>query len=237
MKEKYLDVLEKVTSFYEENLQHSQSGQDYLLEKRLFTEDTLRKFRIGYAPAKPDLRPHFTPAEIALLGELKHTREGTPLDRFSDRVTFPIMDDQGRPCGFSARSMAEVDDAYKYINSGSSPVFKKGNFVFGLNLARESIWKANNVIVCEGFTDVMAFHQTGKTIAVGAMGTHFTQQQLILIGKYSMNLYLTFDADEAGDKATYESRLMAQKMGFKVGRIEIPQGLDPDDYLIPKPAR
>lgn len=237
MKERLHQLLHKLTSYYEENLWGGGVASpplQYLMGQRNFTEEMIRKFRIGFAPNPSALEAHFTPTEFDLLASIGHVYEGSKVDLFVNRVIFPVMDPQGRPCGFSGRIMSGDPDARKYINSGSSEVFKKGDFLFGLNLARESVWKANNVILCEGYTDVIAFHQTGTPIAVGAMGTHFTESQLLLLGQYSMNLHLTFDADAAGDIATQKSKEMALKMGFKVSQIVIPGGMDPDEYLLPK---
>jgi len=151
---------------------------------------------------------------------------------FAGRVTFPITDQQGRPRGFSARLMSKAPNAVKYINSGSSFVFRKADYLFGMDHAREAVWKANNAIVCEGFTDVLAFHQTGKPIAVGAMGTYFTLPQLLQVAQYTMNLYMAMDPDAAGEVAAEKAVEMARSMGFKLGLIEFPDGMDPDEFLI-----
>lgn len=235
MKKAILATLERVTAYYEAQLWDGgpeSAPLQYLagLDKgqRGFTEETLRKFRIGYCPVSPIVA---TPTDIEILKSIGHVYSNGA-DMFAGRVTFPIMDQQGRPRGFGARLMTSTPSSVKYINSGSSEVFRKADYLFGMDQARESVWKANNAIVCEGYTDVLAFHQTGHPIAVGPMGTYFTQNQLLLLGQYSMNLHLTFDPDPAGDEATRRSTEMARQMGFAVSQIEFPGGMDPDEYLI-----
>lgn len=236
-KARLLQLVEKLTSRYEEALWSAGPDSEplqYLMGTRGFTEETLRSFRVGFAPKDADLTHHFTPTELGMLREIGHVYEGSTLDIFVNRVVFPVMDPQSRPRGFSGRIMTGDPDSRKYINSRTSEIFRKGDFLFGLDRAREAIWKANNVVLCEGYTDVLAFHQTGRPIAVGAMGTHFTQNQLLLLGQYSTNLHLTFDADDAGDLATQKAKDMALSMGFRLDQLVIPGGQDPDEYLIPK---
>lgn len=235
MREEALAALDRVTSYYEDQMWAGGSDHpalQYLMGERRFTEQTLRQFRIGFAPLTP-IASAVTPTDLEILKSLGHVYDNGK-DMFSGRVTFPIADDQGRTRGFGARIMVSAPHAEKYINSPTSFVFRKADYMFGMSHAREAIFIANNAIACEGYTDVLAFHQTGKPIAVGAMGTYFTLGQLLQIGRYTMNLYTAFDMDSAGDEATKKSREMARAMAFRLGYLPFPDGMDPDEYLIPK---
>lgn len=232
-------LLQKLTQYYEDVL-WSSAGRDaleYLTgpkpDGRGFTEETVRTWRLGYAPAHGDLSQHFTITEMDYLKEVAQFNPGTDKDRFAGRVVFPIMDDRGQPLGFAGRILTGGKHVAKYINSPSTPWFRKGDALYGIQLAREAIFRANNAIVCEGFTDVIAAHQTGRPISVSIMGTYFTHHQLLLLGRYSMNLHLMFDADDAGSAATERSLQEARDMGFSLSNIQLPEGLDPDDFFLP----
>ncbi len=234
-------LLQKATQYYEDTLWSSAGaeGLSYLTDPkpggRGFTEETIRAWRLGYSPAHGDLSEHFTITEMQYLEEIRHFNRGTREDRFAGRIVFPIMDDRGQPLGFAGRILHADKHVAKYTNSPSHPWFKKGEALYGVHLARERVYTANNAIVCEGFTDVIAAHQTGRDIALSIMGTYFTPKQLLILGRYSMNLHLMFDADSAGDEATARSILEAQRMGFTLNKVALPDGLDPDDFFIPKP--
>lgn len=234
-------LLQKVTQYYEDVLWGSAgvSGLKYLTgpkpHGRGFTEETVRAWRLGYSPEHGDLSDHFTITELRYLDELRHFQKGTKQDRFAGRIVFPIMDDRGQPLGFAGRILSSDKHVAKYTNSPSHPWFKKGEALYGIHLAREAVFKANNAIVTEGFTDVIAAHQTGRPIALSIMGTYFTPKQLLILGRYSMNLHLMFDPDDAGDAATQRSIEEAQRMGFSLSKVALPSGLDPDDFFLPKP--
>ncbi len=238
-KERALRLVEKLTRYYEEQLrgEAGEKGLSYLTAPkpvgRGFTEETVKTWRLGYSPDSGDLSGAFTITEMRLLEELGHLSPGTGRDRFAGRVVFPIMDDGGSPRGFAGRIMSKEKNAAKYINSPSHQWFRKGDSLYGIQLARKSVFAANNAIVCEGFTDVIAAHQTGRPIAVSIMGTYFTRHQLLLLGRYSMNLHLMFDPDDAGTAATERSITEAQTMGFTISKVKLPDGLDPDDYFLP----
>lgn len=228
-------VLQKLTSFYQEVFwsTHGAEARGYL-EERGFLPDTLSRWAIGYCPPKYSLSSILSPAETEVMNSLKQvSSRGT--DRLEGRITFPIFSEQGVVTGFSGRLLHVARAENKYWNSPSSDVFRKADSVYGLNFAREAIVKADNIILTEGFTDAMALHQANIPIAISVMGTHFTREQLLRLGRYSMNLRLAFDGDGPGDVAFTRSYNMAVEMGFRVGRITLPDGVDPAD-LIRKPV-
>ena len=235
-------LLQKLTQYYEDVLWSSAgaAGLEYLTapkpQGRGFTEETIKTWRLGYSPASGDLSEHFTITEMGLLDEIRQFNKDSQQDRFAGRIVFPIMDDRGQPLGFAGRILTAEKNAMKYTNSPSHEFFKKGEALYGIHLARGPIYEANAAVALEGYTDVIAAHQTGRPIAISIMGTFFTRKQLLLLGRYSMNLYTMMDGDNAGDEATERSNKEAREMGFALTNVDLPDGLDPDDYFIPKPA-
>jgi DNA primase len=230
------DLMQKVCDHYENQLWNTADGasaRQYMLD-RGFTEDTLREFGLGYAPVEWNFECE--PEEMDFLAEIEHVYVSSKVvDAFGSRIMFPIKDEQGRVRGFSGR-LVGTDDGVKYKNSTESVIFKKSDSIFGISLAREAIFKVNKVIICEGFTDAMAFHQTGTKCAVAAMGVRFTERQLLTLARYTNRLYLSFDADKGGQGATARTEEKARKLGLSLGRISIPEGKDPADILLKVPT-
>lgn len=228
--------MQKVADHYSDQLWNSEAGEaarQYMLD-RGFTKETLEQFGLGYAPAEWNF--DVSDEDLAFLAEIEHVYlNGTTIDAFAGRVMFPIKDERGAVRGFSGRLIG-TDDGVKYKNSSESTIFRKSDSIFGINLAREAIFKLNKVIICEGFTDAMAFHQTGTQCAVAAMGVRFTERQLLTLARYTNRLYLSFDADKGGAGATERTYEKAKKLGLSLGRIAIPEGKDPADILLKVPS-
>ncbi len=231
-------ALDHITEFYHRVLLESDAGKaalEYITE-RGFTEETLRAFKVGFSPTTPinyTKQGFLTFSEVETLVDLKHLFKNDRAkfhDRFSGRILFPVMDSTGRTKGFAARTI--TGDLPKYLNSAESTAYQKSRSLFGLNLAKAAIYDNNKAIICEGYTDAMAFHQVGVKMAVACGGTHATKQQLAQISRYTSNIYLAFDADEAGDSVTASTYISAKDMGLKVGKMSIPRGKDPADVLL-----
>lgn len=229
-KERALQLVEKLTLYYEACLQTNPEAVNYVRNIRGFSDETIRTYRLGYAP-KDVLRGHFTPTELDFLVELAHIREVDETDPFAERIIFPILDVSGRPRGFSGRLIEVGSRPDKYYNSKANLVFKKGLFVFGLYQAREQVFYKNKALVCEGFTDIISARQAGYPISVSAMGVYLTKEHLLEIAKFTKNLYFLFDGDAAGSLATKRSLETARSMGFSCNFFTLPEGMDPDDYF------
>ena len=228
-----VEVLDQASSFYERYLWDSQAGgfaRDYLTGRGL-GEAVCREFRLGFALGGDLLvrkarEGGFTPVELQAAG-LANRRGG---DYFQHRLLFPLADARGRTVGFQARKLREDDPlAAKYVNSPEGELFRKGDLLYGLHLARNAIAKTGRAVVVEGNTDVLALRQAGFEPAVAAMGTALTERQLRELGKLTHALVLCFDGDAAGEAATLRGMELAAAQGFDLKVVAMPPGLDPAD--------
>jgi len=232
--------LDRVSQFYHKVLFESPLGKqaiEYLYE-RGFTRETLEYFEVGFSP---DILIDYLSIEalsysdLTNLEDIEHLfklKSGAHADKFKGRITFPLKSVANRTLGFAAR---EINGEHpKYLNSTESSEYHKARCLYGLQLASDSIYDSNYAILCEGYTDAMAFHQIGKTMAIACGGTYATQHQLALIGRYTKNLALAFDADEAGDGVTDKTTALAKSMGFRVAHLETERGKDPAEAILSK---
>lgn len=230
--------LDNISSFYKKVLNESrlaEEARDYLLN-RGFNHKTLDDFSVGYSPnslidyLKINALKY---SDLSHLEEVKHLFKldnGNYSDRFKGRITFPLTASSGTTLGFAARSLGDL--LPKYLNSSESNVYSKSRCLFGLHLAYEHMYDNNYAILCEGYTDAMAFHQSGKKQAVACGGTYATNYQLAIIARYTKNIFLAFDADEAGDGVTAKTLTLATSMGFKVRLLSMERGKDPAETLL-----
>jgi DNA primase len=232
-RERLEQLLERATTFYERLLWDSDQGalaRDYLTSRGL-GEDVCRQFRLGYAPGGPTLarrarQEEFGQDELQAAGLVN--RRGN--DYFSRRLVFPLGDARGRVRGFQARKLLDDDPLQaKYVNSPEGDLFKKGDLLYGLDIARQAIAKEDRAVVVEGNTDVIALRQAGFQPVVASMGTALTEAQLRELGRLTKRLYLCFDADAAGQDATLRGMELAVKQGFAVHVVTLPKGTDPAD--------
>jgi DNA primase len=232
-RERLLSLLDAAASFYERYLWESQAGslaRDYLAG-RGFAEEICREFRLGLALGgttltRKALAKGFTREELLAAGLLN--RRGN--DYFSGRLLFPLTDARGRVLGFQARKLREDDPLRaKYVNSPESELFRKGDLLYGLHLARGAIAKQERAVVVEGNPDVIALRQAGIEPVVAAMGTALTERQLKELGRLTKKAILCFDGDAAGEAATLRGMDLAAAQGFDVRVVTLPPGLDPAD--------
>jgi DNA primase len=234
--------------------EHAQYGHDELAKRKLergvdaAIDDALQAFRIGYAPAGWDeLAQHFktqgvSPTTAESAGLIVPRSSGTGYyDRFRHRLMFAVVDVQGRVIAFSGRALQELPgvekkEGAKYINSPESPIYTKGAHLFGLYQARHAIRSEDEAVVVEGNFDVVALHARGVANVVAPLGTAFTSEQALLLRRFTANVTLLLDGDTAGRKAVTASRepLRLAKLSAKVA--ELPDGVDPDDYIRDKGA-
>jgi DNA primase len=205
------------------------------LAGRGFDEPVQKAFGIGFARESWDdllrtlTRAGLNAATLAAAGLLVPREGGTGYyDRFRNRITFPIFDTSGRTLGFGGRALAD-SEAAKYINSPETPVFRKGSLVYGLNWAREAVAKVGFVVVCEGYTDVVALRCVGVENVVATLGTSLTGDHVALLSRYAAEVVLAYDADSAGMQAALRNADAFEGAAAAVKVAVLPPGLDPDD--------
>ncbi|MDX6481092.1 MAG: primase [Gaiellaceae bacterium] len=226
-------LLERAANFYGLVLWDSESGapaREYLASRGL-GEEICREFRIGYAPGGGQLNGRarqegYSQEELLAVGLAN--RRGN--DYFQRRIVFPLADARGRVRGFQARKLHEDDPMQaKYINSPEGELFRKGDILYGLDLARQAIAKDDRAVIVEGNTDVIALRQAGFLPTVAAMGTALTEGHLRELKRLTKNLYLCFDADAAGQEATLRGMELAVRDEFIVRVVSLQPGTDPAD--------
>ena len=228
--------------FYQEQLQlpTAQIGRDFLT-KRGFDRDAAKNFNVGYAPDEWDgLYKHlkgagFSDEELNLAGLVKEGSKGM-IDRYRNRLIWPVKDISGDVVGFGARKLAsdEVDTGPKYLNSPETPVYKKNQILYGLDMAKKEIAKNRQVVIVEGYTDVMAAHLAGVSTAVATCGTAFGDEHIRIIRRLLMDadafrgeVIFTFDGDAAGQKAALRAFEDDQKFVAQTFVAVEPNGMDP----------
>ena len=243
-RERMLRAMEEATRFYEAQLwgPAGAAARAYL-QKRGISKPTAECFRLGYAPAAWDaLGKHLTGARVSSqvaerLGLVGSNDRGH-YDFFRDRIMLPVLDRQKRPVGFSSRLLDPEAKERKYVNSPDSPLFHKKANLYGLHAAIEAIRRGGTAVVVEGNFDVLSLHEAGIAEAVAPMGTALTVEQVTLLGRMSKRIVVVFDGDSAGQRAAEKAVPVAVEAGLFFaeadadGRVaEMPQGVDPDDFV------
>ncbi len=207
-------------------------GMDYF-KKRQLSDETIRNFGLGFAPMEQDSlyrylkEKGFDDSIIKESGLVKYNEKKGAYDTFFNRVMFPIMNPNGKVIGFGGRVMG--DGTPKYLNSSENKIFDKRRNLYGLSAARSA--RAKNIIICEGYMDVIALHQAGFNQAVASLGTAFTVEQAQLLKKYTQEVYLTYDSDSAGTKAALRAIPMLREAGMIVKVINMQPYKDPDEFI------
>jgi DNA primase len=208
-------------------------GYEYM-KKRGMEPVTLRKFGIGYADGEWDsLYQYFIqkgtdPQTLLELGLISYSN-GKYYDKYRDRVIFPIINTRGKVIGFGGRILGE--GAPKYLNSPESPVFLKKNNLYGLNLTRQDINKENQVILVEGYMDVISLYQHGVRNVSASLGTALTESQAAMLKRYTDNVILSYDSDTAGQAAALRGMDILHRSGCKVKVLHVNDGKDPDEFI------
>jgi DNA primase len=224
---------EAATFFYKAFREKANPAAAYM-QKRGITPEVLNLFGIGYADGEWDsLYQHLKSKgydtekllELGLISESK----GKYYDKFRNRVIFPIISTGGKVIGFGGRSLG--DDMPKYLNSSESPVFLKKNNLYALNLTKQEIGKSGYGILVEGYMDVISLYQNGVRNVTASLGTALTENQARLLKRYTGQVILAYDADEAGKNATLRGMEILHKENFRIKVLSIPDGKDPDDYI------
>jgi len=257
------DLLEAAAGFYRHNLLETPPGREVraYLGRRGLNDASLEAFQIGFAPDSWDAGRTFLASrgyqddEMLKVGLATEREGGGTVDRFRNRVMFPVRDARGRLCGFGAR-VVDPNDVPKFLNSPQTPLFDKGRLLYGYDLARKPIRQADQAVIVEGYLDVIALHQAGFANTVSPMGTALTEDHLRLLKRATRRIVLALDPDTAGTRAAlrgldlarrtmdreseavfdpggfvrYESRLKAE-----IRIVGLPAGKDPDEIVAEDP--
>ncbi|HEX3095892.1 MAG TPA: DNA primase [Patescibacteria group bacterium] len=216
---------------------------NYLTDRGLNLK-TIETWEIGYAPDSFDslikaLQTKNVNSQFALLaGVVAKNDRGNIFDRFRNRITFPIRDDQGKVVGFTARVMPGTDDSSaKYINTPDTKYYNKSKIIFGFHAAKDRIRKTDEVVVVEGQMDVISAHQAGFDNTVATSGTAMTEDHLRTLTRWTKNIIFCFDSDTAGINALRKAGEIALRLGFRSKVIVLPKGFkDPDEVINSNPA-
>ncbi|ALS38113.1 DNA primase [Enterococcus rotai] len=241
---KLIELHKKAADLYHHVLMNTQIGEpalNYLLERGL-TKELIETFKIGFAPQKRDFLSQVFQNETVAeqlskeSGLFIQRDNGEFLDRFYQRVMFPINDDRGNVIAFSGRLLKTEDfpgdDMPKYLNSPETVLFNKRDTLFNFDKARKEIRKENTVFLFEGFMDVIAAWQAGITSGVASMGTSLTNEQIRKLERVAKELVVCYDGDTAGVEATNRAiSLLSEHSRFQLSIVSIPEKLDPDEYL------
>ena len=225
--------------FFSNALLNTEEGQDIALaylKERGFREDIIKKFQIGF---NPEARDSFTKEALAAQYNLDYlqksglvaVRDGNAYDNYRGRIIFPIHNQSGKVLGFGARIIKTNDKAPKYINTPENEIYVKSKLLYGSYFARQAIDKADECLLVEGYTDVVSLHQAGIENVVASGGTSLTPDQLRLIKKYTNNLTIIYDGDNAGIKAALRGLDLALEESLNVKLVLIPDKEDPDSYV------
>ena len=203
------------------------------VERRGISMTMVKNFGLGFAPdswsALTDamMKKGYTQQDLFEAGLMKHGRNGGGYDAFRNRLMFPVIDVRGSVIGFSGRILGDGEP--KYLNSPETPVFSKSHNLFALNLAKKS--KSGYIILVEGNIDVVSLHQAGFDGAVASLGTSLTAEQARLISRYTKEVVLCYDSDEAGKKASQRAIAILEKLDMKVRVLQLTGAKDPDEFI------
>ncbi len=246
-RKRFYDICEWGTKFFEKQIQTGQLGgkaKEYLFKRGLL-EDSIEKWRIGFAPDTWNALLNFLREKGFSVGEIERTglvlinKEGKSYDRFRGRIIFPIFDLNSQVIGFGGRAFVkpkrEAEGMMaKYLNIPNTLLYNKSQVLYGLNRAKVPIRKEDACILVEGYTDVIMSWQAGVENVVATSGTALTAHQLSVLKRYSKNLIISFDMDVAGDSATKRGIDLAQTQGFSIKVADLPKGKDPADVVFIK---
>ncbi len=240
-RDRLLALHEATATFFSKSLTSgpARHARDYL-ERRGVTRDTIDTFGLGFAPnSRTALTKHlegrgFKPGELVKAGvQIAGEDIREPYDRFRNRIMFPIGDARGRIVAFGGRAL-DADQPAKYLNSPETPIFHKGHLLFNAHRARQAAHDAGDLLVVEGYMDVIALAQAGLPHAVAPLGTALTGEQISTLWRMCPEPTLCFDGDEAGRRAAYraiDTALPLLKAGYSLHFAFLPKGLDPDDLV------
>ena len=226
---RFADVNVWAAALYHENIKEAPA------KSLRCTPEISDRFNLGYADKSWDYlinHAHNKGISTDILAELDLARKNKNVyNTFRERVIFPIYNERNMLVGFSGRTTSTDAETAKYINTGETPLFTKGNELYGIHLAKTHIRKVGYAYIVEGNWDVVSLHQRGLENTVAPCGTALTENQLKLIKKYTNHIVFIYDADNAGRKALLKNTAIAIEQGFTVECVLLPDGEDPDTYF------
>jgi len=246
-RQRLYEICEIACCFFEKQLQAAKKGQEVeiYLNKRGLSKESIRKWRLGYAPDKWQALSDFLVSQgynreeianaglaVKALDNKQQTMNSGHYDRFRARIMFPIFDLNSQVIGFGGRVLeGEKEEGVKYINTPNTLLYDKSRILYGLNFAKTEIRKKDFVILTEGYFDVILVHQAGFENTLALSGTALSAEQMKILKRYTSNIYTAFDMDIAGDAATIKGIGLAQKEDFNIKVISLPKGADPADVV------
>ncbi|NND73635.1 MAG: DNA primase [Ilumatobacter sp.] len=239
-RKKLTEAMGEAVEWYHQRLltdPDARPARDYL-RRRGLAGDIARQFKLGWAPDDWDAlsRGLGAPADVMQdVGLSFRNRRNKMQDSFRARVMFPIFSESGEALAFGGRILPGSEDPAKYKNSSETPIYSKSKTLYGLNWAKADVAKQNQVIVCEGYTDVIGFHRSGVPRAVATCGTALTEEHVRLLKRYASKVVLAFDADAAGQGAAERFYEWEQKHAVEVLVARLPDGKDPGDLAATHP--
>ncbi len=239
-RESLLIVTNWAAKFFRETLWNTEEGQAIGLnyfKERGYREDIIQKFELGFSPEgwtslyDQATAQGYKEEYLEETGLIVKKDNGSVYDRFRGRVMFPIHNLTGKVLGFGGRTLKTDKKTPKYVNSPESDIYHKSNVLYGLYYAKKPILEADDCYLVEGYADVISMHQAGVENVVSSSGTSLTQGQIRLIARYTKNVTILFDGDEAGIKASLRGTDMLLEEGLNVKVLLFPEGNDPDSYV------
>lgn len=227
------NLLETLNDWYQKLLEEKRDALAYLHERGIYAS-SIERFGIGYAPASPETlrfleQRKLSTAEAIEQGAIGKGDDGRLFARFIERITFPIHSTSGAIVGFGGRTI--TGHQAKYVNSSQSAIFNKSRLLYAYHLARDSVYRRREIIVTEGYLDVVMLHQAGFTHAVATLGTALTAEHLPLLRKGEPKVFVAYDGDKAGRAAAFKAARLLSTSGFDGGVILFGEGKDPADMI------
>ncbi|TPR14087.1 DNA primase [Apilactobacillus timberlakei] len=232
-----IDIHTQSTDLYHHILMNTEMGQSALdyLHNRGLKDETIDKYQLGFAPSNSILKTFLVQKkykyqDLRKSGLFLEDDNGDLKDRFFNRIIYPITNEFGNVIAFSGRILNKDDNQAKYLNSPETTIFNKRKVLFNFSNARNTIRKEKTTILYEGFMDVISAYQSGVHNGIASMGTSLTDEQIYLLQRNTTNLYVCYDGDAPGQNAINRSIGILEKTQLKLGVIQMPSGIDPDEY-------
>lgn len=226
-------ILEDLNSYFRRNLDRNSEAKKYIHDRGIF-ESSVENFEIGFAPDSGSTLSFIKGQQVSStealdLGIIALNESGRAYSRFIERITFPIFNTSGKIVGYGGRTIS--NHPAKYINSPQSKVFDKSRLLYGYHKARSSVAKLDEIIVCEGYLDVIMLHQAGFTNSVATLGTALTETHIPLLLKTGAKVIVAYDGDKAGIAAAFKAAIMLSGKSAKGGVVIFGEGQDPADMV------
>lgn len=237
IRQKILRINEYTLAFFRESLQREHQTLSQYLNKRGLGTQELQTFQIGHAPDNYTAlynhlkKHHFSDNDLLSAGVITRTQRGNLIDRFRDRLIFPIFNELSRLVGFGGRRLKKQEGIPKYLNSSETALYQKSHILYGLSLGKRAIQTQKEVIVVEGYMDLIALHKVGIEHVVAPCGTAMTDEQLKLLKRFANKIIFCFDGDHAGEQAALKQLGSCLRNDINGTVITLPLGQDPDTYI------